>query len=164
MAISYLEDKSDLVHFEEELTSYFRQSKFTFTVYEVSEHLRSKAEIEHKSMNELAAQTLEDSTDSSEKQESFEGYIVPALDEKKKEIIRYYYDPNKASSEEEETEDPVEEDTTSEKEVPKEKTNPQQAQDAKEKSTLPPQANERAKKRKAVNNSDNKVKDTNQHK
>ncbi|QGH35778.1 hypothetical protein GI584_17735 [Gracilibacillus salitolerans] len=156
MAVSYYDEEQQDHHFEDELGSYYQQLGYQVAIYEVSKELRTQAETEHLSMNELTAQSLGTSVGSEVKQLSSENDTPkPSLDTEEKELIENFYNHNEQEQEEEAIQEEIEIDETEQEENVEDIEETNQGESKKEKNdptVLPVNASERAKEQKTTNN------------
>ncbi|UOQ86680.1 anti-sigma-I factor RsgI family protein [Gracilibacillus salinarum] len=100
MAVSFYNGKAD-EQFEAQLNNHFQSLGYQVAIYEVPEALRTEAESEHVSMNELAAKTItagSDSDDNVDTVDSEKDISASSIDEDEKQIIENYYNENKADT------------------------------------------------------------------
>ncbi|SFL41653.1 hypothetical protein SAMN04487943_101443 [Gracilibacillus orientalis] len=156
MAVSYYDENNQDHHFEDELGSYYQQLGYQVAIYEVSKELRAQAETDHVSMNELTAQSLEESLGSEVKQISTENdTLETSLDTEERELIENFYNHNEQEQEEEVNQEEIEIDETEQEENLEDIEENNQGESKKETNDpaiLPANASERAKEQKSVNN------------
>ncbi|WP_018934594.1 anti-sigma-I factor RsgI family protein [Gracilibacillus lacisalsi] len=163
MAVSYIDEEKQDHHFEDELGSYYQHLGYQVAIYEVSEELRTQSELEHVSMNELAAQSLEVSGGSDVKQLATENDTPKtSLNTEERELIENFYNHNEQDQEEETTQEEIEIDETEDEEKEEDIEETNQGESKKETNDpliLPANASERAKEQISTNNG--KKKDNN---
>ncbi|MFD2655068.1 anti-sigma factor domain-containing protein [Gracilibacillus thailandensis] len=163
MAVSYIDEEKQDHHFEDELGSYYQHLGYQVAIYEVSEELRTQSELEHVSMNELTAQSLEVSGGSDVKQVATENDTPKtSLNTEERELIENFYNHNKQDQEEEATQEEIEIDETEHEENEEDIEETNEGESKKETNDpviLPANASERAKEQISTNNG--KKKDNN---
>ncbi|WP_058308325.1 anti-sigma-I factor RsgI family protein [Gracilibacillus massiliensis] len=138
MAVSYYDNQAENKQFEEKIDEYYQQLGYKVAIYEVAEELRTQAETDHISMNQLTAEQINNSDNSEVTNLSSENNNTSSsLDDEEKELIQNYY--NKDEEEEKKDDHSVEEDQSD------------ASESSKEPKVLPVQANERSQEKKAVN-------------
>ncbi|MFC4403124.1 anti-sigma factor domain-containing protein [Gracilibacillus xinjiangensis] len=165
MAVSYLKDDSDNTLVVQELENYFTEKEYPVAIYEVSKALRTQAEKENISLNQMIAQEIDDeetiviSADNSTDEVEEKEQDLPDLNEEERELIyNFYYEP----SEEQEQSSDADDSTTLEN--PDEHKNPNietaeetdiSMTEIQAKPSLPDQASDTAKENRIKNSSKN---------